>query len=177
MNQYPLPKTANESYYRWIKCESKDFLPDDSQKFIMGLVEESLNNGLFYTKDVFAQVEEKIKNILPLDYKREMNQVENGVLGMEVYYARKTVETIRDFNNANEVLNNLQLTEGKELGTIKLNNGMTIHKVKINNIIDSMNINCLGIRGGKGVTFTLSAVSIENGLNRKYLFDQCALCE
>jgi hypothetical protein len=166
ISEYPLPQTTSGSYNRWIKCESKEFLPDESQRFIMDLVEESLNNGLFYTKDVFAQVENKMKNILPLDYQRETDQVKGGVLGMEIYYARHAVEAIKKQNEANEVLNSLQLTEGKELGTIKLNNGMTIHKVKINSIIDSMNINCLGIRGGKNVTFTLSAVSIEAGSNR-----------
>jgi hypothetical protein len=166
ISEYPLPQTTKNSHNRWIKCESKEFLPDESQRYIMDLVEESLNNGLFYSRDIFAQVEEKIKNILPSDYQRETDRVEGGVLGMEIYYARKAVETIKEFNKANEVLNNLELTEGKWIGTIKLNNGITIHKVKINCIIDSMSINCFGVRGGKGVTFILSAVSIEAGSNR-----------
>jgi hypothetical protein len=166
MNQYPLPQTSNKSYVRWIKCESKDFLPDESQKYIMNLVSESLDQGLFYNRDVFTHVENKIKNILPVDYQREIDQVEGGVLGMEIYYARKAVEAIKKRNKANDILNNLELTEGKWIGTLKFNDGTTIHKVKINSIIDSENINCLGVRGSKEVEFTVTAISIENGLNR-----------
>jgi hypothetical protein len=166
ITEYPLPQTSTGSYNRWIKCESKEFLPDESQKYIMDLVEESLNNGLFYNKDVFAQVESKIKSILPSDYQREIGQVEGGVLGMEIYYARKAVEAIKQQNKSDEILNNLQLTEGKELGTLKFNDGRTFHQVKINNIFDSQNINCTGIRGKKNYEINMSAIAIQSGLNR-----------
>ena len=163
MNQYPLPQTTKDSYNRW----KINFIPDDSQNFLMDLVAESLDQGLFYSRDIFGYVENKMKDILPFDYQREIDQVENGVLGMEVYYARQAVEAMREQNKVNEVLNKLQLTEGKWLGTIKFNNGTTIHRIKIVSIIDSKNINCLGVRGGKTVKFMVSALSIEAGLNRR----------
>jgi hypothetical protein len=166
ITEYPLPQTSNKSYERWIKCESKDFIPNESQRYIMNLVSESLDQGLFYTRDVFTYVESKMKEILPVDYQREIGEVENGVLGMEVYYARQAVEAIKQQNKANDILNNLKLTEGKDLGTLKFNDGSTFHQVKINNIIDSQNINCTGIRGKKNYEINMSSIAIQSGLNR-----------
>lgn len=95
--QYPLMATNNEAHTRWIMCKNPVcFKPDTDHQWMMDLVAEGLDAGIFYTSNMLEFIEGRLANQLPSDYKSRGPRVEGGVLGMEVYYARLAVEAKRE---------------------------------------------------------------------------------
>jgi hypothetical protein len=170
INNYPLPANTHESYNRWNKCESNKFIPDESQQFLMNIVSEALTAGLFYNRDVDKFVIEKIKDLLPEDYKsRGFNEVQGRVIGYEIYHARNAVEAITAWKEETEVRQRLEIEPGRFIGNVRFN-GMTVYKLTIASVTDNYStqfphcITCMGNRGGKEIRLNTSAVAIENAL-------------
>ena len=112
-------QTTN-SHNPFAKFAHNDFhgAPSRDQSTLMALVTEALQNGLFYTTDMFAFVTESMKELLPADnfidkeYLKKSMRTEHGPLGMDIYHCRKAVEKIIKDTNNRTALNAL-LRDGK----------------------------------------------------------------
>ncbi|MDF9778968.1 hypothetical protein [Pseudomonas baetica] len=97
IRQYPLMATNNEAHTRWVMCKNPVcFKPDGDHQWMMDMVAAGLDAGIFYTSSMLEFIERRLVNQLPSDYKSRGPRVEGGVLGMEVYYARRAVEAKRE---------------------------------------------------------------------------------
>lgn len=96
--QYPLSENTNQAHIKWLMHKNPVlFTPDADQQWMMEVVAEALDAGVFYTSAMLEHVQTRLANNLPSDYKtRGATAVEGGVLGMESYYARHAVEAKRE---------------------------------------------------------------------------------
>jgi hypothetical protein len=96
--QYPLSENTNHAHTKWLMHKNPVlFTPDADQQWMMEIVAEALDAGVFYTSDMLEHVQKRLANNLPSDYMtRCASSVEGGVLGMESYYARHAVSAKRE---------------------------------------------------------------------------------
>jgi late competence protein required for DNA uptake (superfamily II DNA/RNA helicase) len=84
--------------------------PTKDQKMLMDAVADALGEGIFYTNDMQAYVEEQLKDVLPADkfiteaYKAKSIRTEGGPFGMDIYYCRKVMEQIIQKDHNRDIL-------------------------------------------------------------------------
>lgn len=107
------------TYSDWRRNECEDFTPTDRQKLVMDVVQQAIDAGRYYTKDVLAFAKEALK---PSAEELERGKgTEGGEFGMDVYYARQANTAAKQFAVSREAWQHLRPIPGKNLGTIMFN--------------------------------------------------------
>ena len=84
MTAYRVPA---DTYADWRRNQCREFAPDARQALAMSAVQQSLEEGLYYTCDVHARCRQLLP-LTPEDAARGSGRVEGGEFGMDLYYAR-----------------------------------------------------------------------------------------
>ncbi|AOU98254.1 hypothetical protein BI364_10040 [Acidihalobacter yilgarnensis] len=92
---YPFPENTNQASMIWNDIQNERRESEPERLILMAVITEALDEGLFYTTDVFSYVEKRMGETFAYPNDPELKSVENGIRGMEVYYARRCVEQWR----------------------------------------------------------------------------------
>jgi len=111
---YTLSPSTIAAYDRW----KADKEPTPEMQALMDTVADALMQGLYYNVDVYAFVVERF-DFTPEELQRDVGYVERGVVGMELYYARKRVDARKDAEDEAEARRHLALVAGMKLGELK----------------------------------------------------------
>lgn len=121
--------------------------PTYNQMRLMNAIENGLISGIFYSSDMYDFVKNELKDILSddvfLDMLNGTNKNENGAFGMDIYYARITVESVLRLNANKKTLNTLISLGLVNIGSSFKNLRYGTHKFSTS-IVSSIN-NELGI--------------------------------
>ncbi|MGF6281827.1 hypothetical protein ABH908_000140 [Pseudomonas frederiksbergensis] len=164
---YPLMATLNEAHTRWIMCKNPVcFKPDADHQWMMDMVADGLDSGIFYTSCMLEFIERRLTNQLPPDYKSRGTSVEGGVLGMEVYYARLAVKAKRE--HAVQMAAVSKLRVGDEIKQAEIHaNGKTS---KWNGVVQEINseygvVKLSASRRGDKQRYTITIPASHNALS------------
>lgn len=162
-NRYPLPANTRESGERW---NATNPTTPDMQR-MMDAVAAAIAAGLFYNSDVYTAV------IPAFDFTAEELArgpgVERGVVGMEIYYARKRLDEEAAARKEQEAFARLALQPGQNVGAVKMGYPARIKGLK-NATVQSAEpgkIVLKGTAGGKHYTATMTAVSVARGMEAR----------
>lgn len=160
------PKHKWSDYWRPVESGLRE--PDEWQRAIMDKVQEALDAGLFYTTDVHKYVMEH-NDFIPAEwwsYQYSGTPVEGGIMGMELYMARSTLDKMKERAADDEVLKTIEV--GKVLGTLCVNGGKTTKCVI--KAIDGRRVTFSCKRGSYDASFAAQAraipVMIERAVSR-----------
>lgn len=161
---YELP--AHGTYADWKRRELRDFVPDTRQALVVEAVREALAAGMYYTSDVFAFCA-KLLGVTAEQAQVQAKKVENGEVGMDVYYARDYLRARERFAAEDANLAKLKPHVGQSLGTLmfndyKRNTGCTVTAVSD----DGRGITVEAKRGKVTVQFDCDASQIAKAMDR-----------
>ena len=156
------PSTSiGEAHRRW----KHDALLTEEMQGLMSAVATALDAGIFYDKDLYQAITAQF------DWTREELErnstngakVENGVVGMDIYYARGRIETKRAAQAETEARARLAITEGQKLGTLKFPGYARMRNCTVGSLgPDTLVITVT--RGNKRSTIRTTARAIEQAL-------------
>lgn len=92
MANYPFPGSAIESMTRWREIICGSHVPDEYEARLMRIVSDALNAGIVGSSDLFNVVETHLGEEFALAHDPLSGFIENGIRGLEVFYARRAVE-------------------------------------------------------------------------------------
>jgi hypothetical protein len=166
--QMPNINSTHDYYHYWMPVKNGNGVPDEWQSTLMNLVEDALNQGVFYSDDMRKWVKEHA-DFIPstwwdLQYSR--TPVEGGIMGMEVYSARCAVKNKKEREENEEALKNIEV--GKEYGSLCVN-GKRVNKCVVKSI-NNYSVVLSGVTGRYACEVTTSAKNISrmisNAVNR-----------
>lgn len=152
----------------WARHQCEDFTPTERQLTVIAAVQSALDTKLFYTVDVVAHC----KAYLCVTEEQAavgIERVENGDLGMDLYYARRYLEAKHGFALERLALEKLKPRVGKTLGTLvfsdfKRNTQMVITEISNGGKLFDLT----GKRGAYKVSMSCTTRQIENAINRAF---------
>ena len=111
--RYPFATNTSAASKKWRDVKYQRCEMDSDMQRLYDAVAEALAAGLFYTKDVDQKVTDILGEYFDYPDDPEINSVEGGLRGMEIYYARKAVEHHRSLAKDKQVC--MQLQHGQRL--------------------------------------------------------------
>lgn len=160
--KYELPVNV---YNDWDGHALRGFQPTPRQQLVIAAMQSALSAGLFFTCDVVPHCAAQLKPSAE-QLAEGVGRVENGIFGMDCYYARKYLDAVRCFKLEDESKEQLNPYIGQKLGTLmfndfKRNTGMMVQK-----ILENGELELVGKRGRFVVTLTCSALNVRNAIER-----------
>ncbi len=95
-SRYPFAFNIGQARDKWCPVEHGKEKPDGDMQRLYDTVEKALDDGLFYTKDVYRVVTDSLGYYFEYPNDPEIGRIEGGIRGMEIYYARKAVKAHRE---------------------------------------------------------------------------------
>ena len=138
-----------DPYTDWRLNHSREFTPDARQALAMSAVQQCLDEGLFYTKDVRARCLQLLP-VTPEDAARGIGNVEGGDFGMDMYYARRALDARAGFAADDAAILEMSPKVGQSLAHLRFNDGKLIRAVKITAVSDDCR--SVTITGKRGAT-------------------------
>lgn len=164
---YRLPEGGGKALHNeWHMNQTRQFVPNPRQQLVMNAVGQALDDGLFYTEEVLAGVV-TLLNIPESVCQIQTTNVENGDLGMDVYYARRAVEAQRQFKREDEDAKRLNLVVGDKLGVLVNNTLKRFNACKVTSV-NGANYSILGSRGGQMYVITTTSSSVITQMDRAF---------
>lgn len=135
--------------------------PDEWQAALMSLTQQAEDEGVFYTKDMMAYFKAHA-DFIPSEwwsyqYLPPKNEVENGIMGMELYSARCALRAKREREADIKALESLFV--GQKIGAMSVN-----HKRVNKCVIESIKGNTVtftGVTGRYGCRFWTEARNVQ----------------
>jgi len=163
LGSYELPKNCFED---WRGANGLDFKPTSRQQLVLDATQKALDKGLFYGVDVRAFVAQELEvpeETLALGTKR----VEGGNFGMDVYYARQSLEKRSEARYGLKVVSELRLANGVKLGTRVPSDGKQLRAATFEGAcaVNGM-ITVQGRRGSRLVKFVVTGKSLVAAIER-----------
>lgn len=162
MVPFIVSKNTGAAFDRWSATKPID----EGMAAMKVAVAEALDAGVFYTKDLVAKVVSEF-DFTEEELSREINKVENGVVGMEIFYARQAVERDRSEAAEEAAGERLALEPGKTLPSIKLFlSGRGYRLLRKPTVLEIRNGQFVleAAMGCRKYQITTTAVNIENGI-------------
>lgn len=165
---YPLSSSSHEAGNRWRPVQALIEPPAPYMQELMDTVKKHRDAGLFYTDEVLAAVIKDYRGRLTdEEIRRGRDRVEGGVFGMEVYYARGTIDAQHQRQLVLQAEATLNPTPGMVLGSLIFNDYKLSTGCKIESI-SGRDIKISGKRGRYTVTFTTNAQSVLFAMERAF---------
>jgi hypothetical protein len=156
---FTVSTTTRHAYERW--GFDQPITPE--MQTLMDSVTRAIDAGLFYTTDVYAAV------LKDFDFTAEeiarnpgTTRVQNGVLGMDIYYARRRVEAQREAIAEQEARERLRLEPGMKFRRLCFSSGHARHarNVMVKEVASAVLVEFTA--GNRRYSLSTSARSIEN---------------
>ena len=149
MTTYRLPA---DTHTDWALNESREFIPDARQALVISTVQQCLDEGLYYTRDVLARCRQQLP-LTPEDAARGNGRVDGGDFGMDLYYARAALCARAGFAADDVSILEMSPKVGQSLPHLMFNDCKLIRAVKITAVSDdSRSVTFTGKRGALAVT-------------------------
>ncbi|MDB5768031.1 MAG: hypothetical protein JWQ61_2845 [Collimonas fungivorans] len=165
---YPLSENIAEASARWRAATNGAGTIEPYMQKVIEAVQRALDAGKFYTTDVLASVITDFGSYLrPGDTEVGKGEVEGGIFGMEVYYAREFIRNQSARKALADAEGKLNLRVGTTLGTLVFND----FKVNTNCVVDAIDgatITVAGKRGKYVVKLETNALGIQYALERAF---------
>lgn len=165
---YPLSENTTEASARWRAASNGRETVEPHMQKVIDAVQRALDAGKFYSTDVLASVVADFGDYLrPGDADIGKDEVEGGIFGMEVYYARDFIRIQAGRKALADAEAKLNLQVGTILGTLVFND----FKVNTNCVvegIDGSSITVTGKRGKYIVKLETNALGIQHALERAF---------
>ena len=161
MTTYTLPE-RNDTYEDWAGCQARGYVPTERQRPIVDAVAAALAAGLYYSRDVLADVIRRM-GIPPEVAEVQQSQTcrnEGGVVGMDAYYARRYLEARAAHRAEDEARAILAPEPGKALGTLIFSDCKQTRACTIIAAPPGDDIRVQGTRGRYSVLVTCTARQI-----------------
>lgn len=161
MTTYTLPE-RNDTYEDWAGCGARGYVPTERQRPIIDAVTAALAAGLYYSSDVLADVIRRLG--IPPDVaevqRSQSCRNEGGVVGMDVYYARRYIEARAEHKAEDEARAILAPEPGKALGMLIFSDRKQTRACTIIAAPSGGDIRVQGVRGRYPVLVTCTARQI-----------------
>ena len=152
---YTLSQTTDDAYARW--RHSGPVTLDMHQ--LMVCVATALAHGAFNNRDLDARVVPQF-DFTPEERERGRGKVEGGVVGYEIYFARKRVEAEADATSERDARARMGLQVGQGLGTLTLRAHQTIRRIVVVGF-EPQGVLLTYTRGNQRYQATIPAVVLE----------------
>ena len=119
------------AFNRWHNVNRLLSEPAPEMLMMVDSVAKALAAGLFYSNDVKAFVMNDLKDQLEGDLDIHKDNVEGGVVGMEIYYARSYLTALQEREENITAIKELDLHLGQDFGTLEINGKRTCHCIVI----------------------------------------------
>ena len=160
---YALPVNVFDD---WRGAEGLAFVPSDRQRIVLQAVERALSEGLFYSTEIRARCAELLQPS-EADKARGAKRIEGGDFGMDVYYARGSLEAKKRHQQQAETLRALRPNVGDFYGVLVFNDYKVSRACKVEEVSDEGEIVLSLCRGSRpGWRVTVSAVQIAYAMDR-----------
>jgi hypothetical protein len=157
---FPNISPKHDYWNYWKPVQNGTTEPDEWQSALMNLVDEALNQGVFYSDDMHDWVKNHA-DFIPLEwwsYQYSGTKVEGGIMGMEVYSARKALEEKKKMEANKKALENIAISQ--IMGVMSVN-GKRVNKCAVKSIDGGM-VTFTGVTGRYDCEFRTEARNISN---------------
>jgi hypothetical protein len=165
---YPLSENVAEASTRWRAATNGAGTIELYMQQVIDAVQRALDAGKFYTTDVLASVITDLGSYLrPGDTEVGKGEVEGGIFGMEIYYAREFIRNQSARKALADAEAKLNLQVGTSLGTLVFND-FKVNSNCVVEAIDGATITVAGKRGKYIVKLETNALGIQYALERAF---------
>lgn len=160
MKHFAVSSTSADAYRRW--APNRPTTPEMQE--LMDAVTALLDAGMFYTSDVYAAIVRQF-DFTDSELMREKGRVENGAIGMDIYYARKRVEEQRLAVREKAAREALAPVPGKKLGALRFP-GMQSTLRNCHIVHSEGEVIIEGAAGNRRKQFRTNCLAIEGAMKR-----------
>ena len=155
-------------YDDWRGCEYRGFVLSARQELVIAAVRQCANEGLRYADEVQTRCR-ALLNPSADELAVNINKVDGGWFGMDVYYARKYIDQAAKYAAEDAANTALNATAGMALGQLMFNDYKLTRAVSIINV-DDKGIWISGSRGTAKIVATVSAMQIKHAMDRAFSY-------
>ncbi len=168
---YPVQVSCKECYKLW----DGNYILTPHHIIMKAALNKAIDVGIFYCNDMVDYVANELgvtqeqRDADKLEGKTRA--VEGGPFAMEVYLARKVVESERFAASDAVIRDNLNLQVGQKLGKLRLSDykyalGCTVDNLSVTSVVLSAS------RGGRRIKFQCSYTALHNYIERENTYKQ-----
>jgi len=162
---YSLPADPAED---WAGHAAPDFSPNPRQALVMRVVEAALDEGVFYTRDMYAYA---VAALAPdaATLARRTRPVEGGDIAMDVHYAQCAVEAKRHRTRLVATARELGLQPGERLGALVFNDFKPMRGARIESVSpQGLTAVITAALGSRKVSIEADAIAVKDAIERAH---------
>lgn len=160
---YSLPADPGKD---WAGHAAPDFSPNARQALVMRVVEAALDQGVFYTREMYAYA---VAALAPdaATLARRARPVEGGDFGMDVHYAQCAVEAKRRRSRLVATARELGLIPGDRLGALMFNDFKPMRGARVESVSPKgLTAVITAVRGSRKISIEADAIGVKEAIER-----------
>jgi hypothetical protein len=157
----PIPSACQE----WARHACRDFVPTERQRRIIEAVQAALDAKLFYTDDVDKFCAQRL-HVTTAQAHVSADKVQGGEFGMDCYFARRYLDSRRQFEAEDAAHQRLAPRVGMHLGTLMFNDFKRNTGMIVEELLAGGRLKLRGKRGAYVVTLECTALQIALAIDR-----------